>query len=114
VLIGHVQPQPGEQMKPLGDAFSKMIKVIIARSIFCTVAHGIASMQDMRTNMVTAMPNDVWQAKILPQIPIARLDKPEEVARLIIYLCSKEDLFVLRGGGLCYRRHYRHQRRPAH
>ena len=35
-------------MKPLGDAFIKMIKMIIAPIIFCTVVHGIASMQDMK------------------------------------------------------------------
>jgi aerobic C4-dicarboxylate transport protein len=48
VLLGHFQPQLAEQMKPLGDAFIKMIKMIIAPIIFCTVVHGIASMQDMR------------------------------------------------------------------
>src|SRR6476661_9738433 len=48
VLLGHFYPQLGEQMKPLGDAFIKMIKMIIAPIIFCTVVHGIASMQDMR------------------------------------------------------------------
>jgi len=46
------------------------------------------------TKMVTAIPNDVLQAKILPQIPISRLGKPEEVAGLIIYLCSEEAAFV--------------------
>jgi aerobic C4-dicarboxylate transport protein len=48
VLLGHYYPHLGEQMKPLGDAFIKMIKMIIAPIIFCTVVHGIASMQDMR------------------------------------------------------------------
>jgi aerobic C4-dicarboxylate transport protein len=48
VLLGHVYPQLGEQMKPLGDAFIKTIKMVIAPIIFCTVVHGIASMQDMR------------------------------------------------------------------
>jgi aerobic C4-dicarboxylate transport protein len=48
VLLGHFYPQLGEQMKPLGDAFIKMIKMVIAPIIFCTVVHGIASMQDMR------------------------------------------------------------------
>ena len=48
VLLGYFQPQLAEQMKPLGDAFIKMIKMIIAPIIFCTVVHGIASMQDMR------------------------------------------------------------------
>jgi aerobic C4-dicarboxylate transport protein len=48
VLLGHFYPQLGEQMKPLGDAFIKMIKMVIAPIIFCTVVHGIASMQDMK------------------------------------------------------------------
>src|SRR5437899_6551677 len=48
VLLGHFYPELGEQMKPLGDAFIKTIKMIIAPIIFCTVVHGIASMQDMR------------------------------------------------------------------
>jgi aerobic C4-dicarboxylate transport protein len=48
VLLGHYYPQLGEQMKPLGDAFIKMIKMIIAPIIFCTVVHGIASMQDLK------------------------------------------------------------------
>ena len=37
-----------EAMKPLGDAFIKLIKMLIAPIIFCTVVHGIASMRDMR------------------------------------------------------------------
>jgi aerobic C4-dicarboxylate transport protein len=48
VLLGHFYPALGEQMKPLGDAFIKLIKMIIAPIIFCTVVHGIASMQDMK------------------------------------------------------------------
>src|SRR6267154_269978 len=48
VLLGHYYPQLGEQMKPLGDAFIKTIKMIIAPIIFCTVVHGIASMQDVK------------------------------------------------------------------
>src|SRR6478736_2953254 len=48
VLLGHFYPQIGEQMKPLGDGFIKLIKMIIAPIIFCTVVHGIASMQDMK------------------------------------------------------------------
>ena len=48
VVLGHFYPSLGEAMKPLGDAFIKMIKMIIAPIIFCTVVHGIASMQDMR------------------------------------------------------------------
>jgi acetoacetyl-CoA reductase len=46
------------------------------------------------TKMVTAIPKEVLDAKILPQIPLSRLGKPEEIAGLIIYLCSDEAAFV--------------------
>jgi aerobic C4-dicarboxylate transport protein len=48
VLLGHFYPHVGEQMKPLGDGFIKLIKMMIAPIIFCTVVHGIASMEDMK------------------------------------------------------------------
>jgi aerobic C4-dicarboxylate transport protein len=48
ILLGHFYPSLGAQMKPLGDAFIKMIKMLIAPIIFCTVVHGIASMEDMK------------------------------------------------------------------
>jgi aerobic C4-dicarboxylate transport protein len=35
-------------LKPLGDGFIKLVKMIIAPVIFCTVVHGIAGMQDMK------------------------------------------------------------------
>ena len=46
------------------------------------------------TKMVMAIPKEVLDSKILPQIPLGRLGKPEEVAGLIIYLCSDEAAFV--------------------
>jgi aerobic C4-dicarboxylate transport protein len=48
VVLGHFWPQTGEAMKPLGDAFIKLIKMIIAPIIFCTVVIGIAGMEDMK------------------------------------------------------------------
>ena len=48
ILLGYFYPQIGEQMKPLGDAFIKLIKMLIAPIIFCTVVHGIANMQDLK------------------------------------------------------------------
>src|SRR4051794_10280721 len=48
VLLGVFYPSLAEQMKPLGDTFIKLIKMLIAPNIFCTVVHGIASMSDMR------------------------------------------------------------------
>ena len=41
-------PGWGEAMKPFGDGFIKLIKMLIAPIIFCTVVHGIASMKNMR------------------------------------------------------------------
>jgi acetoacetyl-CoA reductase len=46
------------------------------------------------TKMVMAIPQEVLDTKILPQIPQARLGKPEEVAGLVAYLASEEAAFV--------------------
>jgi acetoacetyl-CoA reductase len=46
------------------------------------------------TKMVTAIPKEVLDSKILPQIPLGRLGAPGEIAGLIIYLCSDEAAFV--------------------
>lgn len=48
VLLGVFYPEVGTAMKPLGDGFIKLIKMIIAPVIFCTVVAGIAGMQDMK------------------------------------------------------------------
>ena len=48
VLLGHFFPATGEAMKPLGDAFIKLIKMLIAPIIFCTVVLGIAGMENMK------------------------------------------------------------------
>ena len=48
VLLGHFYPETGAAMKPLGDGFIKLIKMIIAPVIFCTVVIGIAGMEDMK------------------------------------------------------------------
>jgi aerobic C4-dicarboxylate transport protein len=48
VLLGYFAPTTGEAMKPLGDGFIKLIKMIIAPIIFCTVVLGIAGMEDMK------------------------------------------------------------------
>jgi acetoacetyl-CoA reductase len=46
------------------------------------------------TKMVMAIPQEVLDSKIIPQIPMARLGKPEEVAGLVAYLSSEEAAFV--------------------
>src|SRR5882757_1059924 len=48
VLIGYFYPDLGKQLKPLGDGFIALIKMMIAPVIFCTVVHGIASMSDLK------------------------------------------------------------------
>jgi aerobic C4-dicarboxylate transport protein len=47
ILLGYFDPPLGERMAPLGDAFIKAIRMLIAPIIFCTVVHGIARMADM-------------------------------------------------------------------
>ena len=48
ILLGHFFPNTGEAMKPLGDAFIKIVKMLIAPVIFLTVVTGIAGMSDMK------------------------------------------------------------------
>jgi aerobic C4-dicarboxylate transport protein len=47
-LLGVAQPELGAQMAPLGDAFIRLVRMIIAPVIFCTVVHGVAAMNDMK------------------------------------------------------------------
>lgn len=47
VAVGHYYPGAGQSMQPLGDAFIKLIRMLIAPIIFCTVVLGIAKMDDM-------------------------------------------------------------------
>ena len=48
ILLGHFWPEQGAALKPLGDAFIKLVKMIIAPVIFLTVSTGIAGMSDMQ------------------------------------------------------------------
>ena len=48
VIFGHFRPTAAVAMKPLGDAFIRLITMIITVIIFCTVVSGIAGMQDMK------------------------------------------------------------------
>src|ERR1700716_4715691 len=48
VAIGYVYPNRGKALKPLGDGFIALIKMMIAPVIFCTVVHGISSMGDLK------------------------------------------------------------------
>src|ERR1041385_6245512 len=48
VLVGWLRPDLGKELKPLGDGFIALIKMMIAPVIFCTVVHGISSMGDLK------------------------------------------------------------------
>jgi len=48
ILVGYFYPNTGKALKPLGDGFIALIKMMIAPVIFCTVVHGISSMGDLK------------------------------------------------------------------
>src|SRR5215510_8642121 len=48
ILVGYFWPHLGKELKPLGDGFIALIKMMIAPIIFCTVVHGISSMGDLK------------------------------------------------------------------
>jgi aerobic C4-dicarboxylate transport protein len=48
IVVGYLNPGLGKNLKPLGDGFINLVKMIIAPIIFCTVVHGIASMSDLK------------------------------------------------------------------
>lgn len=48
ILVAYINPELGKALRPLGDGFVKLIKMIIAPIIFCTVVHGVASMGDLK------------------------------------------------------------------
>ena len=71
--------------------FTKALALEVARK---NVTINTISPGYIGTQMVTAIPKDILDSKILPQIPVGRLGKPDDVAGLIIYLCSEEAAFV--------------------
>jgi aerobic C4-dicarboxylate transport protein len=48
IALGHFLPEIAVQLKPLGDAFIKLVKMMIGPVVFCTIVTGIAGMQDMK------------------------------------------------------------------
>jgi len=48
IAVGYFYPTLGKELKPLGDGFIALIKMMIAPVIFCTVVHGVASMSDLK------------------------------------------------------------------
>lgn len=48
IAVGYFFPDLGKNLKPLGDGFIKLVKMIIGPIIFCTVTHGLAAMSDVK------------------------------------------------------------------
>ncbi len=71
--------------------FTKALALEVARA---GVTVNTISPGYIGTKMVTAIPQDILDTKILPQIPVSRLGKPEEIAGLVAYLASDEAAFV--------------------
>lgn len=71
--------------------FTKSLALEVARK---NVTVNTISPGYIGTKMVMAIPQEVLDSKIIPQIPMARLGKPEEVAGLVAYLASDEAAFV--------------------
>jgi acetoacetyl-CoA reductase len=71
--------------------FTKSLALEVARKgvTVNTISPGFIA-----TRMVTAVPQEILDTKIIPQIPVGRLGQPEEVAALVVYLCSREAAFV--------------------
>src|SRR6266550_2457742 len=58
--LGYAQPDFGARMQPLGDAFVALVRMIIGPVIFCTVVHGVASMNDMKRVGRVALKALIW------------------------------------------------------
>ncbi len=71
--------------------FTKALSLEVARK---GVTVNTISPGYIGTQMVMAIPKEVLDSKIIPQIPMGRLGKPEEVAGLVAYLASEEAAFV--------------------
>jgi acetoacetyl-CoA reductase len=71
--------------------FTKALALEVARK---GVTVNTISPGYLATKMVTAIPQEILDTKILPQIPVGRLGKPEEVAALVAFLCSDDAGFI--------------------
>lgn len=71
--------------------FTKALALEVARKgvTVNTISPGYVA-----TKMVLAVPKEVLDSKIIPQIPVGRLGKPEEIAALVAYLCTDDAAFV--------------------
>ncbi len=113
ILIGHFYPDTGKALKPLGDGFIKLIKMVIAPIIFCTVVSGIAGMQNMKSVgktggfallyfeivstialLIGLVVVNVVQPGAGMNIDVSTLD-PKEVAKLSGYIAAGADQSIV-------------------
>jgi len=71
--------------------FTKALALEVARK---GVTVNTVSPGYIGTKMVLAVPKDVMDTKILPQIPVGRIGTPDEVAALVAYLCTDDAAFM--------------------
>jgi acetoacetyl-CoA reductase len=71
--------------------FTKALALEVARK---GVTVNTVSPGYLATQMVAAVPKDVMESRILPQIPVGRLGHPDEIAALIAFLCSDDAAFI--------------------
>ena len=71
--------------------FTKSLALEVAKN---DVTVNTVSPGFIATKMVMAVPQDILDTKVIPHIPVGRLGQPEEVAALVVYLCSREAAFL--------------------
>ena len=74
ILLGTFMPEIGAKMKPLGDGFIRLIKMIIAPVIFCTVVTGIAGMENMKAIAIGRQHGDLGAFFRLLRVTLGRTD----------------------------------------
>lgn len=89
VVIGHFYPQFAVKLKPLGDAFIKLIKMPIAPFIFCTAVSGIAGMQDIKK----------LAAIFVAQATNTHLDLMQQLTILGVLLLTSKGASAVTGSG---------------
>lgn len=94
IALGHFYPDAGVRMEPLGDAFIRAIRVLIAPIIFCTVVHGIASMADMakvgRVALKALIYFEVLTTTTLSRTPLSARSARETFSKCSTSRCCAE------------------------
>ncbi len=69
-------------------------KAVAQENAFKGITANVVAPGYIGTEMVRAVPEDVLNTKIIPQIPVGRLGEPEEVARCVVFLAADEAGFI--------------------